>query len=168
MLYFQDELSPEIEMLINKAADEYGPKSEQYLLKAYAMADSDLTVLIGLYRFYYYQNRYQDALWVADKVMQVVGDKIEFPDDWKKITMAYVAEGVGHSFCMVRLYFFALKAAGYLNLRLSNFELGREMVEKVVAMDSADRMGAKLLLEVLDNNKADVLSFPQKQKLEAC
>jgi tetratricopeptide (TPR) repeat protein len=160
MLYFQTtELSFEVEQLVAAAAQNYGAESEQLLLQALHMAPQSLTVLIGLYRYYYYQHRYRNAIEVARQVMAMVGQKIEFPDDWRKINMNHVACGVTHTFTLVRLYFFALKAAGYCCLRMAQFEEGRAMLEKVVAMDSADRIGARLLLEVLDGHKADVIPF---------
>ena len=164
MLYFQEPIDPEVEILVNRAAQNYGPASEDLLLKAREIAENDLTVLIGLYRYYYYQNRYLDGVAIAFNVMAVVGNKIGFPESWKEITLADVTRGILHSFCLVRLYFFALKAAGYLQLRLGNYEEGRAMIEKVVAMDSKDRLGAQLLLDVLDNNKADVIAFQPRQE----
>ncbi|TVZ38839.1 hypothetical protein P886_3222 [Alteromonadaceae bacterium 2753L.S.0a.02] len=168
MLYFQEEINPEIEALVNEAAQNYGPESENVLKRALQIDSSNLMVLIGLYRFYYYQNRYEDGVEIAHQVMDVVGKRIEFPMNWRDISMYSVINGLTHSFCLVRLYFFALKAAGYLHLRMANFEEGRAMLEKVVAMDSADRVGARLLLEVLDKNKADVLAFPGAKQQEAC
>ncbi|ACR13816.1 hypothetical protein [Teredinibacter turnerae] len=168
MLYFQEEINPAIEELVAQAASNYGPQSEELLKEALAIDSGNLLALIGLYRFYYYQNRYADGVEIAHQVMSVVGERIEFPANWRDISMYSVVNGLTRSFCLVRLYFFALKAAGYLHLRMSHFEEGREMLEKVVAMDSADRVGARLLLQVLDNNKADVLSFPGSLKQEAC
>lgn len=167
MLYFQEPINPQVEALVNEAAQNYGKHSETLLLQALEIDSNDLTVLIGLYRFYYYQNRYQDGLKVAHQVMGVVGKKIHFPSTWNEINMAYVTTAIGYSFCLVRLYFFALKAAGYLHLRIGNFAEGREMIEKVVAMDSEDRIGARLLLNILDQNKADVISFPSKVQMRA-
>jgi len=167
MLYFQEEIPPEVEALVEKAANEYGAESEGLLLRALSMGEENLVVLVGLYRFYYYQHRYENALEVAHRVLSAVGKRIAFPEDWRDITMAKVSNGVVHSFCLVRLYFFALKAAGYVNLRLCNFEVGRAMIEKVVAMDSVDRMGARLLLEVLDGNKADIIPFANQKTAEA-
>jgi hypothetical protein len=43
-----------------------------------------------------------------------------------------------------------LKAAGYINLRLGRLEQGRTMLEKLVELDSHDRLGGKALLGVLD------------------
>lgn len=167
MLYFQEQQLPEVEQLVNRAANNYGRESETCLLRALSLDPGNLLVLVGLYRFYYYQHRYEDALLTADRVMQVVGARLDFPADWRDITMHSVNNGVMESFCLVRLYFFALKAAGYIYLRLNRFAEGKAMLEKVVAMDSADRMGAKLLLEVLGSHTAEVVSFPGAQKVEA-
>ncbi|SMF28745.1 hypothetical protein SAMN02745866_01849 [Alteromonadaceae bacterium Bs31] len=166
MLYFEGDGNPLVDELLEKAASDYGPASEVMLMRALALDGKNLVALIGLYRFYYYQGRYADGIKVAHRVMAVVGDKIGFPANWKDISLLSVKNGLVHSFCLVRLYFFALKAAGYLHLRMLNYEDGREMIEKVVAMDSSDRIGAKLLLDILDNKKADIVPFPRQP--EAC
>ena len=166
MLYFQKPIDERVKTLVNEAARNYGPESEHLLLQALALEETDLTVLIGLYRFYYYQNRYADGLTVALKVMSVVADDIKFPSHWQQLQMAHIATGASYSICLVRLYLFALKAAGYLQLRMGNYEAGRNMIEKVVALDSKDRIGGRLLLNILDANKADVISFVQQQRVE--
>jgi len=166
MLYFQEKQLPEVDQLVRRAAQNYGRESEGCLLRALSISEKDLVVLIGLYRFYFYQHRYLDALSIADRVMKVVGSRIGFPENWQDINTVNVNNGVLESFCLVRLYFFALKAAGYINLRLNRFEEGKQMLKKVVEMDSADRMGAKLLLEVLGHHSAEVVSFPGKNDAE--
>jgi hypothetical protein len=50
---------------------------------------------------------------------------------------------------LVRFYLMVLKSAGYINLRLGNIDTGRAMLEKLVQLDSHDRIGGKALLEVL-------------------
>lgn len=166
MLYFDEPLSQEIEALIQKAADVYGPESEKILLEAYAMAPTNLSVLVGLYRYYYYQHRYQSALDVAYKVMGVIAEKIHFPDDWRRLCMSDIKNGILVSFTMVRFYLFALKAAGYVSLRLLKFEQGKQMIEKVVELDTANRLGAKLILDVLKQNNAEVIAFPKPRPVE--
>ncbi len=164
MLYFEGASNPEVEELLNEAARDYGPHSERILLRALSLDESNLLTLIGLYRFYFYQGRYTEGLKIAGRVMSVVGKRVGFPGCWKDLTITSVSSALSHSFCMVRLYFFALKAAGYLQLRLLNFSEGREMIEKVVALDEADRIGARLLLDILDNNTADIVTFPMPKQ----
>ncbi len=168
MLYFEGEMDLEVECLIQQAAENYGPESEGLLMKALAKAPENLSVLVGLYRYYYYQHKYEKALTIAYRVMKVVGGKIEFPSSWQDIEMRDVIIGLGYSFTQVRLYLFALKAAGYLLLRMGFYQKGRSMIEKVVAMDERDRIGAKLLLSILDNNTAEIIDFSVQKKLEAC
>ena len=56
---------------------------------------------------------------------------------------------------LVRFYLMVLKATGYINLRLGNYELGQAMLEKLVELDTSDRMGGKALLEVLHQAMMD-------------
>lgn len=167
MLYFDEPLSPRLENLLQSAADQYGPDAEALLMEASALEPDNLSVLVGLYRYYYYQHRYQNAIAVAHRVMHVVGRRIEFPPRWQDVTMAHVINGTEHSFGLVRFYLFALKAAGYINLRLGNFAEGKSMITKVVAMDTADRLGARLLLDILGAHNADVIPFTAK-RMEVC
>ena len=167
LLYFEEPLSPLLVQLLEQAANRYGPAAEPLLLEACEREPDSLTVLVALYRFYYYQHRYQDALIIAEQVMQVAGKRIELPDNWQDITMVHIINGTQHSFGLVRFYLFALKAAGYLNLRLGHFATGKSMLTKVVAMDTADRLGATILLDILAAHSADVIPFNTK-RLEAC
>jgi hypothetical protein len=50
---------------------------------------------------------------------------------------------------LVRLYLMVLKAAGYIHLRLGELNVGKTMLEKLVELDSHDRIGGKALLDVL-------------------
>ncbi|MFD1692606.1 hypothetical protein ACFSHR_16955 [Azotobacter chroococcum] len=73
-LYFDELLAPEVAARLAAAAEQYAEgTAEQPLLEAQALAPDDLTVLVGLYRFYYYQHRYGDALQIARRALEVVG-----------------------------------------------------------------------------------------------
>lgn len=169
MLYFDEPLSPTVDNLLRRAAENYGTgNAERLLLEAFQMARDNLSVLVGLYRFYYYQHRYGMAIEVAHHVMAVVAPRIDFPPQWREITMTSLSNGVLSSIGMVRFYLFALKAAGYLNLRVGRFEEGLAMLKKVVELDTSDRLGARLLLEIVGSHNADVIPFPaQPKKMEA-
>jgi hypothetical protein len=149
-LYFDEPLAPEIANLIVAAAEKYGSEeAESMLLRASFMAPQHLMVLVALYRYYFYQHRLEDALLVGESTMAVVGRRLEFPETWKYLNEANLGAGVMRSMGLVRFYLMVLKAAGYINLRLGNLEVGRAMLEKLVELDSNDRMGGKALLEVL-------------------
>lgn len=167
MLYFDEASLPRVNALLQEAAARYGAgNAERPLLEAFRLAPEDLSVLVGLYRFYYYQHRYLDAVSVARHAMRVVAPRIDFPEDWQDIGFSDLAGGVMKSIGLVRFYLLALKGSGYLNLRLARFEEGLAMLRKVVELDEADRLGARLLLDVLADHTAEVVSFPVNQKLE--
>ncbi|MFA6921617.1 MAG: hypothetical protein WC216_07205 [Gallionella sp.] len=151
-LYFDEPVSPEIEGLIAQAAACYGEEgAEVLLLRANFMAPNQLMVLVALYRYYFYQHRLEDALLVAESALAVTGRRLEFPDSWGSLHSDNVGAGVMRSMGLVRFYLMVLKAAGYINLRLARYETGLAMLEKLVELDSHDRMGAKALLDAIRN-----------------
>jgi len=155
-LYFDEPLAPEIAELIVSAADKYGSEeAESMLLRASFMAPQHLMVLVALYRYYFYQHRLEDALLVGESTLAVVGRRLEFPDTWLYLNEANLGAGVMRSMGLVRFYLMVLKATGYINLRLGNYELGQAMLEKLVELDTSDRMGGKALLEVLHQAMMD-------------
>jgi len=113
------------------------------------MAPQHLMVLVALYRYYFYQHRLEDALLVAESTLAVVGRRLDFPDTWHYLREANVGAGVMRSMGLVRFYLMVLKATGYINLRLGNYNAGKAMLEKLVELDSHDRIGGKALLDVL-------------------
>ena len=73
-MYFEESLSDVVKELLDGAADAYGEgDAEKPLLKAFYLSPHSLTVLVALYRYYYYQHRYEDALAAADRVIKYGG-----------------------------------------------------------------------------------------------
>ena len=109
-----------------------------------------------MYRYYYYQQRLDDALAVADRALTVSGDMLDFPDSWRALSMPYIGAGAMKSMGLVRFYLLALKAAGYLNLRIGQIDDGIDMLSKVVELDASDRLGAAPLLDLAKNERQRV------------
>jgi hypothetical protein len=152
-LYFDEPLAQDVTRLLVEAADKYGSEeAEGLLLRANLMAPQHLMVLVALYRYYFYQHRLEDALLVAESTLAVVGRRLEFPDSWHYLREANVGAGVMRSMGLVRFYLMVLKATGYINLRLGNYNAGKAMLEKLVELDSHDRIGGKALLDVLQQS----------------
>lgn len=150
LMYFDRPMTEEISELLKSAAEAYGEgKAEPLLLKAFDIDPDNLSVLVALYRFYYYQHRYEQALDIAHHVMAVVAPTISFPGSWSNLDFRDLANGILSSFTMVRFYLLALKGAAYLNLRMGNVEVGVNMLNKVIELDSKDRLGAKSLLQAM-------------------
>lgn len=149
-LYFDEPMDPEVQRCLDKAADEYGTEvAESALMRAYFLEPLHPMVLVALYRFYYYQHRLKESLLVAKRVLQVIGKRLDLPEDWRDLTEMQIGNGVMVSMTMIRFYMLALKGAGYLELRLGEYESALERLEKVAELDLKDRLGAQALLEVV-------------------
>lgn len=156
-LYFDEAATPEVDELLQRASSEYpAPESETYLLRAYFLMPQSLTVLVALYRYYYYQHRMQDTLAVAHRAMSESGKRISFPQDWRELTGLHLAGGVVKSIGLVRFYLLALKGAGYVNLRLDNMDEGLDMLHKVLELDDNDRLGAAHLIKAVKQHQVNV------------
>jgi len=150
-LYFEQPLSLEVEQLLKQAADIYPEQpaqSETFLIQAQTIAPHHLMVLVGLYRYFYYQHRYQDALDIGEQVLKIVGEKLGF-NDWQMVTI----EGIEKSDKIsVRFYLTALKGNAYLYLRLNQPDQAIQRLEKITTLDPQDRLGSKALLTVVREN----------------
>ncbi len=156
-LYFEKPMSQEVENLLQAASDAYAEgRAEPLLLQAFLLEPENLTVLVAMYRFYYYQHRYRDAIDVAHKAMAAVAPTIYFPEEWAEIRAANLANGVSQSFTLVRFYLLALKGAAYLHLRLGEIEKGVRMLNKVMELDVKDRLGAAALLRAMRPTALDL------------
>lgn len=150
-LYFEDPLPAQAESLLAQAAREYGqPGAELALLRAHLLAPDNFSVLVGLYRYYFYQHRLEDALQVAERAMQLSGLHLGLPADWRSIDETSLGQAARNSFGLLRFYLLALKASCVVLLRLGQIADSRERLQKLVALDSRDQLGAGKLLEVVD------------------
>lgn len=154
-LYFEEPLPAEAERLIAQAAHEYGEASaELALLRAHMLAPENLTVLVGLYRYYFYQHRLDDALVIAERSMQLSGRHLGLPADWQLLDEIRLGSAATNSFGLLRFYLLALKAASVVLLRLGRIAESRSRLMKLAALDSRDQLGAAKLLEVVDEFQA--------------
>ena len=154
-LYFEEPMPAEAERLIAQAASEYGePGAEMALLRAHLLAPESLMVLVGLYRYYFYQHRLDDALVVAERSMQLSGRHLGLPPDWQRLDETRLGTAAANSFGLLRFYLLALKAASVVLLRLGRTDESRARLIKLAGLDSSDQLGAAKLLEVVDEFQA--------------
>ncbi|MGZ8916102.1 MAG: hypothetical protein ACXW1Z_23730 [Methylobacter sp.] len=111
---------------------------------------------MALNRFYYYQHRLEEALAATTKALVVVRPTIAFPEHWQELQISHITEAPAALLTNVRLYLFTLKAIGFLNMRLENLDVSQAIFEKLVELDSKDRIGAQGLLELVIKRKTDV------------
>ena len=155
-LYFEEPDVAGVKEMITAAAENYAAgDAELPLLKAYFLAPESLNVLVALNRFYYYQHRLEEALNATLKALAVIRRLINFPEDWRDLQQSHINDAPTDLLTQVRLYLFTLKATGFLNMRLNNLEVSQHIFEKLVGLDSKDRIGAKGLLELVVKRKTE-------------
>ncbi|UCV20615.1 hypothetical protein [Ferribacterium limneticum] len=155
-LYFEDELPAEAERLIAQAAQDYGdPAAELALLRAHLLAPEHLTVLVSLYRYYFYQHRLDEVLIVADHAKRVSARHLGIPNDWRLINEAQLGSAATTSFGLLRFYLLALKAESVVLLRLGRIAESRDRLTRLATLDSRDHLGAAKLLEVIDEFQSE-------------
>ena len=148
-LYFDEALGDEAQQCIDQAANNYAEAgSEEPLMRAYFLEPEHPMVLVAMYRYFYYQHRIADALIVAERVLRIYAKKLEFPEDWNDLNEEYLEKHRKDSMTLVRFYLLALKGAAYLELRLGKEESAVSRLKKILELDSNDRLGAKVLLDV--------------------
>jgi len=149
-LYFEQADVAGVKELIAQAAEDYSNGNAEFpLLRAYFLAPESLNVLVALNRFYYYQHRLEDALSATYKALAVIRASIDFPEHWQDLQQQHLDSTP--NLTQVRLYLFTLKAVGFLNMRLHRLELSEQIFEKLISLDSKNRIGAQALLDLLKN-----------------
>lgn len=128
--------------------------AEDHLRQAEAIAPGHAAVLIGLYRFYFYKGRLRECLVVARQCLAKAQRETNLPADWRDVRRED-AEFSRYDRLMPRFFMFTLKGYAYLNMRLGEFEEGRQAAEKLLELDPTDKIGARLLLEVLERAGQD-------------
>jgi tetratricopeptide (TPR) repeat protein len=159
-LYFEQPEAAGVKEMIAIAAENYASgDAELPLLKAYFLAPESLNVLVALNRFYYYQHRLEDALHATLKALTVIRRALDFPEDWRDLQQSHINNAPADLLTQVRLYLFTLKAIGFLNMRLEYLDVSQRIFEKLVGLDSQDRIGAKGLLELVIKRKGENTQF---------
>ena len=143
-------LPPEAEFHLWEAGLSYhlDDVAEHHLRQAQALAPGHAAVLIGLYRFYFYKGRLADALTIAKLCLEKAARENRLAADWKHVGAGDAAFS-HYENMLPRFYLFTLKGYAYLQMRLGNLEEGRAAVAKLLELDPSDKIGARVLFEVL-------------------
>ncbi|MCX7086954.1 MAG: hypothetical protein NTV00_02750 [Methylococcales bacterium] len=80
-------------------------------------------------------------------------DLLDFPEDWQELQLTHITETPVALLTQVRLYLFTLKTIGFLHMRLEHLNISQVIFEKLVSLDSQNRIGAQGLLELLIKRK---------------
>lgn len=149
-LYFEAPLPAAAERLMQLAATSADGAAESALLDAQALAPEHLTVLVGLYRFYFYRHRLDEALCVAERALALTGNELGLPPDWRELDEILLGRAATTSFGLLRFHLFTLKAICVVLLRLGRVDAAHARLEKLAALDRHDRFGAARLIGVVD------------------
>jgi tetratricopeptide (TPR) repeat protein len=149
-MYFDEPVTAEVEDLLALAAERYGdgPEAggaEQALLRAYFLEPEHLTVLVALYRSFYYRRCYRDALLIAERAMTVSARRLGLPVRWQDLGEGDLGRSVLISMTLTRFLLLALKGSGYLLLRLGDPAAALARFEKIAELDTSDRLGVQSL-----------------------
>ena len=152
-LYFDNPPSEEVVQLLQQATEDYSDeKSEADLQRAYQLAPENLMVLVFLFRYLFYRQRFTEALVISQNAREVVRKTLRLPQDWRNLDEAQLARNHENNMVLVRFYLLCLKGEAYLYARLGEAEKGIPMLEKVAALDSNDDLKTTDLLAVLHRN----------------
>lgn len=122
--------------------------AEKHLHEAQALAPGHAAVLIGLYRFYFYKGRLSEALEIAKLCIGKAARENRLAQDWRLVAAGDAPFG-HYENILPRFFLFSLKGYAYLQMRLGNLEEGRDAATKLLELDPSDKIGAKVLLDVL-------------------
>jgi len=155
-LYF-DEPSSErvVELIARASADGRSPEAELPLLQAYLLEPGQLSVLVALYRYYYYTHRLEDALVVVNRAMDVSASRLGLSSDWHRVTIEGLGYGILVSMGLTRFYLHALKASAVVCMRMRNLDEAIERLNKLAKLDPMGQFGAKPLLEIADRARRE-------------
>jgi len=107
-LYFEQPLSRQVEELLAQAARQYGEAAAEHsLLRAYFLEPEHLTVLVALYRYFFYCHRYPKALIVAERVITVTATQLGLSTDWRTLSMDEIEHAVAVSMPLTRFLLWA-------------------------------------------------------------
>lgn len=125
-----------------------GAVAEQHLRDAKAVAPDHAAVLIAQYRFYFYKGRLHDALEVARICLIKAARENGLAADWRQVRADDGNFG-NYDARLPRFYLFTLKAYAYLQMRLGRLEEGHQAISKLLELDPSDKIGGRVLLDVL-------------------
>jgi tetratricopeptide (TPR) repeat protein len=128
--------------------------AEHHLNLALEVAPEHAAVLIGFYRFYFYKGRLREALAIARTCLAKAARELNIAGDWRLVRAAD-AEFGAYENILPRFYLFTLKGYAYLHMRLGDIEEGRAAAMKLLEIEPTDKIGARVLLEVLHRIGAD-------------
>ncbi|NEX18348.1 MAG: hypothetical protein C1943_17515 [Halochromatium sp.] len=167
-MYFETPLAAEVQQLLDESGRQYRSQAldgsteddlqltsvdtaEWALLRAYLQAPEHLSVIVALYRFFYYRHRYAEAVTMADRAILLSCRQLGLSEDWRQLGQTDLEQAAERSMSSTRFLLLALKGAAWLLLRQDQPQAAIERLVPVRAFDTKDQLGT-----------ADLLSWAEK------
>jgi hypothetical protein len=162
-MYFETPLPTEVQQLLDESGQQYRSQAldgsseedleltsvdsaEWALLRAHLQAPEHLSVIVALYRFFYYRHRYADAVMMADRAILLSSRQLGLNEDWRQLTQTALEQAAERSMTSTRFLLLALKGAAWLLLRQDEPQAAIERLAPVRAFDQKDQLGTRDLL----------------------
>ena len=143
-------LPPEAEAHLRLAGQNYHSDevAQAHLAAAWELAPGHAAIYIGRYRYFFYKNRLAEALDVCSECLAKAAVDNGMSPNWREARPEH-ADFSSFGALLPRFFLFTLKGYAYLQMRLGALEEGRAAAEKLLELDPTDKVGAKVLLTVL-------------------
>ncbi|MEW7981562.1 MAG: hypothetical protein AB2812_01720 [Candidatus Sedimenticola endophacoides] len=152
-LYFDRPMPEEAKRCLELASQHYGESDAEFaLMRAYFLEPENLSVLVALYRFYYYQHRFEDTGIVAERVLILVGNQLSFPANWNQLSNPECERQAQTNMPLVSFYLLALKGSGFVDMRLGDFSQAALKFKKLKELDPLDRLRSEALLQFVETH----------------
>ncbi|MEB3213848.1 MAG: hypothetical protein VKL39_21045 [Leptolyngbyaceae bacterium] len=140
--------SADIKALLIQAADCWHDTalSKHYIEQAIALGNDNPNVMIAAYRYFFYKNDGEMALWVAQVVMGQVRQAEHLPQSWEELGSIL---SVRKEEPMIRLYLYAYAASGLLLAKLGDLDGALAIATHIRAIDDQREFSGDLLYSIL-------------------
>ncbi len=140
--------SEDVKELLVLATDnwENSSLSEQYINQALEKAGDNIDVLVGAYRFFFYKNKPELALKIAQKVLRITQEKEKLPTEWEQLQPILKKRQQEPN---IRLYLNAYASQGYILAKMGEIEAAKLITERVQEIDEHRESCATTVFEVL-------------------
>lgn len=137
---------PHLQALLDAPLDVFSDwqRAEHLLLAARAQLPQRLELTAALYKLYAYSNRNQEALTLIRAVLADAAREADLPRDYLRLEARHAQRTPARG--AVRHYLYALKAMGYVLLRMGELDAAVSVLTKLRAIDPFDQVGWSVVL----------------------
>ncbi len=142
------DVEPEVKQLLLLASEnwEYTSLAEKYIREALFKAGTNLDVLVGAYRFFFYKHQPSAALSIAEKVLHLLTSRENLPIEWSELQPILVARKQEPN---ISLYLNAYAAKGLILAQLGRIEEAKIISQRVKEIDDSRQFCSTTVFEVI-------------------